>query len=369
MQLSAFALALLLLPLAAAQTFSFTHFESALLPQWLDLFRAGATPGAYSFLSSNASAAGPTLYGAADVAHVLATTGALGSLPAPERAAWAAQINAFQAPATGFFALQPWEQAGLQPWHAAAYATAALVLLGAQPAAPLAWAVAVAEGGPPAWRAEFSGLLNATTPTCPSIWCMGHTVAAYPAALLMTRGAQTDAAFFAWWAGAFLAPAVDPATAMWCARPEWAPPSVACLGGAFHMDFVLTALRVPLFLPRTLLSVAAGMQSQATGLWGGGTDPGYIDLDGLYQVVRPAVQLGGAGGPAWPAARAACVRYLAAAEASLNDPARVLGAAYGSNTHLLPGALAGVSECAKAFPGMVRTLRPWVQTLDSAPFV
>jgi hypothetical protein len=353
----------------AQPIFDFTRFESALLPRWLDLFRAGASPGAFSFLSSNASAAGPTLYGSADVAHVLATTGALGSLSAADRAAWAAQINSFQAPATGFFALQPWEQAGLQPWHSAAYATAALVLLGAQPAAPLTWAVSVAEGGPAAWAAEFEGLLNATTPTCNSIWCMAHKIAAFPAALLMTRGAERDAAFFAWWAGTFLAGAVDPSTAMWCARPQWGPPAVACLGGAFHMDFVLTALRAPLLLPHTLIRVVAGMQSAATGLWGGDASPNYIDLDGLYQVLRPAAQVGGAGAPEWATARAACVRYLAAAEAALNDPARVLGAVYGANSHILPAAVAGVAECAKFFPQLVRTARPWVQTLDVAPFV
>ena len=353
---------------AHAQPFDFTHFETSLLPQWLRLFRAGATPGAYSFLSANASA-GPTLYGSADVAHVLATTNTLGNLSAADRAVWAAQINSFQSPATGFFAVAPWEQAGLQPWHAAAYATAALALLGAQPAAPLAWAVSVAVGGPAAWAAEFQGLLNATTPSCPSIWCTGHKIAAFPAALLMTRGRERDGAFFAWWAGVFLGPAVDPATAMWCSRREWAPPSVACLGGAFHMDFVLTALRQPLFLPRTLLAVVAGMQDSKTGLWGGDASPNYIDLDGVYQVVRPAAQVGAPGGPEWAAARATCVRYLAAAEAALNDPARVLGKVYGANSHILPAAVAGVSECAKFFPELVRTVRPWVQTLDVAPFV
>jgi len=354
-----------------AQPFDFVHFETVLLPQWLDLFRAGPSPGAFSFLASNASTAGPTLYGSADVAHVLATTNALGNLSGADRAAWAAQINAFQVPATGFFALQPWEQAGLQPWHAAAFATSALVLLGAQPAWPHTWAVSVAQGGPSAWAAEFTGLLNATTPTCPSIWCMGHKVAAFPAALVMTRGREEDGAFLQWWVGQFLGPQVDPATAMWCQRPEWGPPAVACLGGAFHMDFVLTALQAPLFLPHTLLRVAAAMQSPGTGLWGGGTDPGFIDLDGLYQVIRAAVQLGGQGGDgaAWATARQACTRYLATAQQSLNDPSRVLGPAFGKNSHALPGAVAGVSECAKAFPELVSTVRPWVQTLDTAPFL
>lgn len=361
-------LSFLLFVCCAAQPFDFTHFEEALLPRWLDLFRAAPEPGAFSFLSANASAAGATLYGSADVAHVLATVNAL-NLTAVDRAAWAARLNAFQDPSTGFFRLRPWEQAGLQPWHSGAYATAALALLGVQPAAPLRWAVGVAEGGEAAWNATFSGLLNATTSTCSSIWCMAHKIAAFPAALLMTRGTVRDAPFFAWWERAFLAPAVDNATAMWCERAAWAPPAPACLGGAFHMDFVLLALRAPLFLPATLARVAAGMQDNATGLWGGDRDPGYISLDGVYQVTRPAVQLGGAAGPAWGAARAACARFLAAAAASLNDAARVLGPAYGTNSHLLPGAVAGVSECAKWFPEMVRTVRPWVQTLDIAPFV
>ena len=38
---------------AHAQPFDFTYFETSLLPQWLRLFRAGAKPGAYSFLSAN----------------------------------------------------------------------------------------------------------------------------------------------------------------------------------------------------------------------------------------------------------------------------------------------------------------------------
>lgn len=354
--------------LARSQPFDFTHFES-LVPQWLDRFRAGPLPGAYAFLSANVTS-GPSLYGSADVAHVLATVNLLGNVSAPDRAAWAAQLNAFQAPATGFFALQPSEETvGLQPWHGAAYATAALALLGGAPAAPLSWATTVADGGRAAWEAEFGGLLNATTPTCASIWCMGHKVAAFPACLLMTRGRAVDAAFFDWWAHAFLAPAVDAKTAMWCQRPGWAPPNVACLGGAFHMDFVLAALGLPLFLPATLATVAAGMQSNATGLWGGGRAPGYIDLDGVYQVVRPAAQLGGPGGPAWAVAAEACRGYLAAAAAALNDPAQVLGAAYGQNSHALPAAVGGVAECQKWFPAMVRTTRPWVQTLDVAPFV
>lgn len=358
----------LFLSCASSQTFDFTHFESVLLQRWLDLFRAGASPGSFSFLSKNASASGPTLYGSADVAHVLAATGLLSNLSTSERALWGAQINSFQAPDTGFFTLQPWEQAGLQPWHSAAYATAALVLLGAQPAWPLSWAVSVAEGGPAAWEAEFAGLLNATTPTCNSIWCMGHKIAAFPAALLMTRGPSRDRAFFSWWVTAFLGPSVDPNTGMWCERREWGPPNVACLGGAFHMDFVLTALQVPLFQPKTLLSVVAAMQSPSTGLWGSDAYPNFIDLDGVYQVVRPAAQMGREG-PAWSTARTACVRYLGAAEAALNDPARVLGTEYGVNTHILPAAVSGVAECAKFFPELVHTTRPWVQTLDVAPFV
>jgi len=54
----------------------FTLFEDELVPQWVARFRVNATPGAYTYNVSEAKE-GPSVYGSADVVHVLATTNAL----------------------------------------------------------------------------------------------------------------------------------------------------------------------------------------------------------------------------------------------------------------------------------------------------
>jgi hypothetical protein len=71
-------------------------------------------------------------------------------------------------------------------------------------------------------------------------------------------------------------------------------------------------------------------------------------------------------------ARTACQRYLATTAAALNDASVVLGTGpeqYGANSDGLPAAVAGVAECAKWFPDLVVTVRPWRQSLDVAPFI
>ena len=231
---------------------------------------------------------------------------------------------------------------------------------------PPRWATDVATNAS-LWAPTFLPLLNETAPTCSSIWCMGHKIASYPAVLRMSNESTLFAGFYDWWSGpGFLASHVDPATAMWCDRAAWAPPNCACLGGAFHMDLMLTNLSRGLFLPARLLNVSLGLQ-RTNGLWCGDTAPGFIDLDGVYQVVRAAAQLG--TDEAWALARGTCQTFLATAALVLNDPSKVLGNPYGENSHLLPGAVTAVAECAKWFPDAVKTVRPWRQTLDYAPFV
>jgi hypothetical protein len=349
----------------AAPPYRFALFENVLLPRWVGLFSVTPHgPGQYSFFRNGSAA---TTYGSADVAHVLATVNQL-NLSESDAVAWASELNSFQDARTGFFSVAPLENAGFQPWHAAAYAPAALSLLGRTSAHAPQWAVDIAAGGAALWNQTFFPLLNESLPPPgpTNIWNAGHKIAAVPAALLLAN--ISAPAFFQWWAGpSFLGGTFDPSTGYWCYRKEWAPPSVVCLGGAFHMDFVLTAMRVPLFIPSVLSDTSLKLQ-QPSGLWGS-FPPSYIDLDGLYCSLRPAAQL---GKPAalWSRARAACEAFLAVAEAALNNETIVLGANYYAiNSHLLPAAVAGVAECAKWFPGLVDTIRPWRQTLDEAPFV
>jgi hypothetical protein len=347
--------------------YHFATFETVLLPQWLALFAVPpSSAGRFSYFRNGSA---PTVYGSADVAHVLATVNQL-NLSGPAADSWASELNAFQDAATGFFRVAPLESAGFQPWHAAAYAPAALALIGRASAHAPRWALDIVQGGESVWNATFFPLLNESLPPPgpTNVWNAGHKIAAVPAALLLANLSAPE--FFEWWAGpSFLEGTVDAATGYWCERKEWAPPSVVCLGGAFHMDFVLSALQTPLFIPGVLGNTSLGLQ-QESGLWGS-FPPSYIDLDGLYCSLRPAAQLGKPQ-PLWQRAQSACDAFLAAAEAALNDATVVLGdtaGSYGANSHLLPAAVSGVAECAKWFPDLVDTVRPWIQTLDRAPFV
>lgn len=367
MALRAASLAAAAATLAAAAPHSFIAFEAELLPQWLALFQLDSSPGNYSFLPHGNES---SVYAASDVAHLLYTVNQL-NLTGGEAAAWAGVINRFQNQ-SGFYTPYDYEAVcGFVPWHTNGFATAALGLLGQAPAYPPQWAADIAAGGQQLWEETFLPLLNCTGQQgCNTVWCCGHKIASIPAVLQMAGLLTSQYPDFAsWWLSSFLPGNLDPATGMWCTNPAWAPPSYVCLGGAFHIEFVETALGAAWALPETVLNTSLHLQKPG-GYWGAPAVQ-FIDLDGVYQVVRPAVQLGRP--PAlWAAARASCDAYLGAAAAALSNATLVLTAAhggYGGNTHSLVGAVAGVAECAKWFPDLVLTTRPWRQGLDVAPFI
>lgn len=347
----------------------FTHFENVLLPQWVARFAVSPAPGNYSYDTLHQNA-GATVYGSADVAHILAIANQLNAT-STQAAEWASVLNSFSN-SSGFFNAQPWETpCGFVPWHSSAYAIAALTLLGHQPTNAPAWAVDIA-ADPALWNSTFVSLLNATCSGC-TIWNRAHKIAAIPASLMMTGLNNSYPSFMQWWSETFLSAYLDASNGYWCERPSWAPPEhVDCMGGAFHMDFVLSALGKPLYAPEAAFNSTISMQNVSTGLWNGDSTPQFIDLDGVYQIIRPAVQLGKPRA-LWSRARAACASFLTTAGAALNDPTILLGNQtshqYGASTHNLAGAVAGVAECAKWFPDMVITQRPWIQTLDFAPYV
>lgn len=148
----------------------------------------------------------------------------------------------------------------------------------------------------------------------------------------------------------------------WCVHQ---PKVEDCLGGSFHIYFMFSWMRRQWPYVSQVLDSALSMQS-SEGLWGS-FPPNYIDLDGLYSVTRSSVF---AGQARWADVEAACDRLVAAAAKALNDDDTVLDTSpYASNTHTLPAPITAVAECSKHFPSMVVTRRPWVVTLDKAPFV
>jgi len=347
-----------------SQTYDFTHFEDVVLPKWLERFQVGPEPGNFSFLPMDAKDHAPTVYGAADVAHVLAGTNQF-NLTATESAAWAGHVNSFQDAATGFYNIENYESVGFQPWHAAAYAASAVRLAGGKgPAFPFKFATEIA-GNESSWAPTFEPLLDPHGgPGMPhDFWSAGHKIAGVPAVLTMfNQTAQPELEPFLRWYWAWLGGAANRTVGFWC---EDAPSVEVCLGGSFHIYFYFTWMRRGWPYPATVLDTALGMQGK-DGLWGGGS-PNYIDLDGLYSVTRSSVL---AGRARWSDVESACDRLVAAAAKALNDDNEVLrSGVYAKNTHTLPAPIVAVAECAKHFPAMVRTRRPWVVTLDIAPFV
>lgn len=111
---------------------SFVVFETEILPLWLKRFHvAGGAPHEYSFFPHPRNTQ-PTIYGSADVLHVLYGVNQL-NLSTVDRAAWISHVNSFQN-ASGFFTLATHEGGGWEPWHVTGDASAALHILGATPA-------------------------------------------------------------------------------------------------------------------------------------------------------------------------------------------------------------------------------------------
>ena len=204
------------------------------------------------------------------------------------------------------------------------------------------------------WEAFFVPLMNVSQGT---IWSSSHAIAGLPIAATLFNTSAVLQPFFAWYF-AWLGRTQDVRSGYWVENPRWAPPAVDGLGGAFHMLLCYRHLGRAWPRAAAVLNTSLAMQ-QASGLWGGAAQAGFIDLDGLWTALRSAEALGRVR---WPEVRAMCERFLASQVPLLNDAAAVLDAraAWSVNTHSLMAPLAAVAECQRAFPGLVRTTRPWV---------
>lgn len=331
-----------------AKSYDFSEFEG-LYDEWEARFKSGAGEGEFSYRLG-----GPTsLYGSADMLISRATIGRLDS-SATRREAWAETINRFQKAGSGLYR----KRYTLHfPSHTAAYAVAALKLLGHEPRYPVRKAEELARN--PERVARWLRRIPWSI-----IWPASHSVAGYPAILHMS-GRGNDRfweTYFSW-----LDARAHPRTGFWSRgilqrlglRPILAREE---LGGAFHMHFVYEARGRSWPLPERVVDAGLALQ-QANGFWDG--EVSYcIDLDGLYCILRSSRN---AGGYRAADAEAAVHRYLARAEETLNDR-DFLFSRY-DNSHRLTGALSAVAECALHYPGLVTTVRPWMQTLDRACFI
>ncbi len=316
--------------------------------EWESQFRSGNGPGEFSYRKG-----GPTsLYGTTDMYISRATIGR-GDLTDGDADAWASTINSFQQ-RSGWYGKRYTLHFRS---HTAAYAVAALTLIGRSPERPVAAAERIARS-----RAATTRWLRSVPWSI--VWPGSHVVAGLPAILHMTdRGSDTFwETYFSW-----LDQEANPETGFWSRgvlqrtglRPRLA---TAELGGAFHMHYVYEARGRRWPLPERVVDAALALQHE-NGLWDG--EVSYcIDLDGLYCMIRSSRL---AGHYRTDEVRESVHRYLQRAEATLCDR-EFLFDRY-DNSHRLTGALSAIAECAKWFPELVKTERPWSQTLDVAPFI
>ncbi len=328
--------------------YDFRRFEE-LYAEWEAQFTADTDVGSFRYRVS-----GPvSLYGTADMLISRATMGAL-DLTEEQKDRWAAVINGFQVPRSGWYRKRYTLHFRS---HTAAYAVAALKLIDRGPTYPVRAALDVVRDRTAAvrWLERVPWSI---------IWPSSHIVAGLPAILIMMEAPA--GAFFDWYFD-WLDTHVHPATGFWSRgvlqRLKLRPiVTKEELGGAFHMHFVYEALGRAWPLPNKVVDTALALQ-HPNGLWDG--DVSYcIDLDGLYCLIRSSRN---AGGYRADDVRVAAERYLAYAEKTLNDR-EFLFARY-DTSHRLTGALSAVAECARAYPELVETSRPWRQTLDSACFI
>lgn len=338
--------------------FDLRPFEDTILPAWLAQFKLPDNIGSYAFdAGSNTS----TVYGSVGVVHALSVLQQL-NLTAQEIQEWGAHIDTFENASTGFYRLTAAEEntTGYQPWHSAGWSMAALRILGRRALYPPAFAQEVALGNETLWNATFWPLFTSASI---GIWSLSHKIAAIPTTLMMNdpHWATTYAPFFTWFWD-FLAQYSSPAFGYWCLPANPAPPSCMCLGGAFHISFTLGCGGVPLPNPAAFLNTTLALQNPTTGLWNGDRLPGYIDQDGVWVSIRASLQLGQAR---WQEVEAMCTAYVRTTAAVLNNATLMLGkhSALGGIVHNLPGLVTPVAECARWFPALTVTRRPWIDTI------
>jgi hypothetical protein len=332
------------------KAFDFTRFEEEIYPEWEARFRIGGGTGEFSYVKGGK----PCPYGTLDIIFCRTIMNGL-ILTEKEKDEWASYINSFQQETTGWYKKTYTFNHFRE--HTTAYAVAGLKLIDRKPSYNFIWQdrLLSSEKEMERWINKIPWSLS---------WPSSHIVSGIPAIMAML-GTGTEA-FFNWYF-AWLDKEANPATGYWSRGIGHRlglikKVSKHEMGGAFHMYYVYEYMNREWPYPERIVDATLGLQ-HANGLWD--KDVTYcIDLDGVYSLLRSSRN---AGGYRADDVKDASVRYLERAEKILNDR-EFLISRY-TNTHVLPGALCAVAECAKFYPELVKTVRPWIETLDKACFI
>jgi len=317
------------------------------LPEWVEQFKVGDRPGAYSYLPGMPR---PDLYGCADMFYLMYTLDML-DLSDAERKSWKLLIGNFQEKSTGWFGgnvtLHGRE-------HATAYAVGALKLLGTKPKYPL---VFVENWDTPV---EIESMLENLPWNI--IWSGSHIGSGIASALVNTEtvGGSWSDVYFEW-----LDREADPQTGYWMRRADGSRKEKATreeLGGAFHFYYIYTYLGHPLPYPEKIIDTTISVQ-QENGLYHGDV-PYCIDLDGVFSIIEAYKQT---DHYRTDDVKASIGKTLAAIVERLNDPAFVDENFRGS--HKLVGAVVALAEIQDFMPQLLDTPKPLRRILPISPFI
>ncbi len=230
------------------------------------------------------------VYGSADLVFVLWIVGELETRTTPTgRREWISRIQSFQDPATGYF--DRGFLAGHGPAHATGFATAALRLLGAQPAHPFRWAESLFGS-----RERVESWLDSLNWNV--VWTGSHG-AGTAAALLDAPSLATLPRGWEDWVLEGLAARVDPGTGFWkrgLLDRLLRRPTTVDLGGAAHFWWLYDRLQKPIPSPRKAIDGILSLQ-RPSGLWGtrllNGNFPQGVDFDALHGLMCGLKQLPG----------------------------------------------------------------------------
>lgn len=350
---------------AEAVVYDFRGFEDQLEP-YLVLYHDPAFAydphdlrGDFSYQRGQAR----DLYGSADVVYLLWTAGQIEDRTTPEgRAAWAALIQSYQDPATGWFTRGN-ETLHFKE-HATAYATGALALLGARPRDPFRWAHKITASREATGR-WLSGIW------WDEVWEGSHQGGGVAASLLMTDAAPDQ--WFDWYLD-WLDREVNPRTGLWQRaffNRFTERPTMHDLGGAAHFWWIYQHRGRPIPCPERVIDTVLALQLES-GLWDRklkkGDFPYCINLDAVNGLKSAWLALREEGWEYRTADIAAALdRYLSRCCQVLTAPGAV--ERLYNNSHDLPGAIIGVAEADGFFriaagASRIKTRRQWRSVLD-----
>ncbi|HPI77221.1 MAG TPA: hypothetical protein PLK80_10860 [bacterium] len=317
------------------------------LPEYINRFKSGDSPGSYSYLPGAPKA---DLYGSSDMIYLLYSLNML-ELSDADKRQWARQIRKFQNAKTGWFG----GNATLHgKEHALAYAIGALKLLGARPEYPLTFADKY-------MAPEDIARMFDETPW-DAVWSGSHIASGIASAFINTGLASDEwlSEYFNW-----LELEVDPETGYWMRRNDGSKKEKATnheLGGAFHYYYIYTFSGRPLPYPERIIDATLSVQ-QPNGLYDGEI-PYCIDLDGVFSLIRAFRQT---DGYRRQDVESSVERTLVAIASRLNDP-EFVRRSY-KDSHKLVGAIVALAEIQGFMPEKLRTPKPLLRSLDFSPFI